>query len=458
MELLPTVAALHLQGHLTLQVRFIIILNSMLRNQPIYLSIADSNRQSATDSADSSRQMRRINVSPPASSRSDSYTYEDSDSIDEVEATLNDLDDELDDTEQVLSSWSSSPYTRPMSATTGSYPGSPSFLSIPSALGLGRSTSPLGDSRLRLSRITERTEESSRPVSGVSHHSNTVGRTAGIASGHARSSTDPGLERDLPPPGRANQLIARFESNSPAPTGHSRQTSAPGYGRSSSPYSMSSSDTRSRSNSPTKFSTSYTGQQSATSSTFSPATYTRPSGTSTSFTPGTYTPTTFTTQHDAAVTDTDSTFTRSPPSTLRRPQTSPRSPLASVRNIVSLWKEKSPTKPVGGRSVANPPSPTTRAGPSARAGPEGGLFGIRRSASARLRAQSRGSEDGPDVPDNASNSSMGNPGNLGLDLGELSRFVGGGNGSETVRLFAFPLLEPFSSFLRSRCILGRYTI
>ena len=36
------------------------------------------------------------------------------------------------------------------------------------------------------------------------------------------------------------------------------------------------------------------------------------------------------------------TFTRTsvtPPSELRRPQTSPQSPLASVRNIVALWKE-----------------------------------------------------------------------------------------------------------------------
>ena len=35
-----------------------------------------------------------------------------------------------------------------------------------------------------------------------------------------------------------------------------------------------------------------------------------------------------------------STHFATPPSELRRPQTSPRSPLASVRNIVALWKER----------------------------------------------------------------------------------------------------------------------
>ncbi|KAJ7883242.1 hypothetical protein B0H13DRAFT_2046904, partial [Mycena leptocephala] len=47
----------------------------------------------------------------------DSYT--DSNSLEEVEASLNDLDDEIDDTQHTVSQWSSS------------YTGSPSFVSLP---------------------------------------------------------------------------------------------------------------------------------------------------------------------------------------------------------------------------------------------------------------------------------------------------------------------------------------
>ena len=73
--------------------------------------------------------MRRITVSPTPSD-----TYDEGDSIEEVEATLSNRDDELDDTENVLSSW-----------TSGSYTGSPSFSSLPGV----RTPDP----RMRLSRM-----------------------------------------------------------------------------------------------------------------------------------------------------------------------------------------------------------------------------------------------------------------------------------------------------------------
>jgi hypothetical protein len=99
-----------------------------------------------------------------------------------------------------------------------------------------------------------------------------------------------------------------------------------------------------------------------------------------------------------AYSETD-TFTRTsvtPPSGLRRPQTSPRSPLASVRNIVALWKEHTPAAaarlgeklPVESVSSVFPPVDT------------GGLRGVRRrveGARARLR-EARAVSNPPAMP------------------------------------------------------------
>ena len=94
--------------------------------------------------------------------------------------------------------------------------------------------------------------------------------------------------------------------------------------------------------------------------------YTTPDPSNTYSDTGTFTPTSVT-----------------PPSGLHRPQTSPRSPLASVRNIVALWKERTPTAARPGEisapnsvSLVSPPVDTD------------GLRGVRRrveGARARLR-------------------------------------------------------------------------
>ena len=73
-------------------------------------------------------------------------------------------------------------------------------------------------------------------------------------------------------------------------------------------------------------------------------------------------------------------------SSLRRPQTSPRSPLSSVRNIVAAWKERTPSLGKSVRSAATSPSPTQG----------DGLFSVRRRAergTARLRDRALGAVD-----------------------------------------------------------------
>ncbi len=373
--------------------------------------------------------MRRINISPPDDS------WDEEDSVDEVEATLNNLENDLDETEQAVSSWSSSQsgsysYTgtfTPSGSYTGTYTGSPSYLSLPSVLGTPHSTAtsfppPAGNSDIRLSRITERTEPSSRPVSGTSLLPRATNPVAdpvrrsflggAISPSHSRSSTDPGSDRDLPPPGRTNELIARFETNSPGP-GHYRSGSAPGGRRSPSPTKSTSSSSGSSETRPT-----------TTFSTFlSPA---RPSTVASTSTYTGATPSTYTSTSNTYTTDPSRTFTTltssqtqtqtgtstTPTSALRRPErTSQRYPLASVRNIVALWKERTPSRSpnkaassVGSDSaVSPPPDPVPR---------DDGLFGIRRRASQRRSGESE--DNGVISPEM---------------LGELSRFVGP---SETV--------------------------
>lgn len=384
---------------------------------------SDTQRPSS-DSGDRSPgiQMRRNTVSPTQISDSESYT--DSNSIDEVEATLNDLDQQFENAEQALTEWSRgsssrSPYTSdsysgPGTFTSTGYTGSPSYVSLPTFSQRPAAASP-SDPRVRLSRISERTEESSRPVSGsfsaaggtrpANPTPDAFRRSAllsGTSSSHPRTSADPGL----PPPGRTGELIAVFETSS----GHAR-TSTPGESASSPLYSTSY-GYGSRPSSPSKPSTSFTATDTRpTGSSFlSPAT--RPStsmsgdGTFLSTTPGgtltrttgsyltpsyTQSPSTFSrttrTETDTRFTGTDTpiytgtdtrtftgtdtrTFTTdnrtradtrtytmtftdtsvTPTSTLRRPQqTSPRSPLTSVRNIIALWKERTPSisRPAG---------------------------------------------------------------------------------------------------------------
>ncbi|KAG5637894.1 hypothetical protein H0H81_002779 [Sphagnurus paluster] len=424
--------------------------------------------------------MRRITVSPsPSQQNSDSDAYTDDNSIDEVEATLNNLDDEFDDAENALTEWShgsssgpsytaSRSYTGTYTGTfTGTgYTGSPSYVSLPHIR--SPPSPPPVDPRARLSKITEKTEESSRPNSGAFSTRSTLRLAnpapeafrrsillSGTTSAHSRSSTDPG-DRTLPPPGRATELIAVFETNSPS-GGHSRTTSAPGVRPTSPYYTTTSYGYGSRPSSPSKSTGSYTATDTRPtgSSYLSPAprpsssfdgtfrsttpvgTYSRGVGSSyltpsayTSQSPSTYSRTytgtgtdartytdgrtytgtdgrsqsgtetrTYTGSDSRTYTGTDTrsytaTDTRTytgtetgtytdtytgtntntgttPISTLRRPQTSPRSPLTSVRNIVALWKERTPTNK----------SPTRRAATSVSPPPDGeGLFGIRRRA------------------------------------------------------------------------------
>ena len=71
-----------------------------------------------------------------------------------------------------------------------------------------------------------------------------------------------------------------------------------------------------------------------------------------------------------------------PTSTLRRPQTSPCSPLTSVHNIVAAWKERTPSL------TKSPQSPTeSTTSPSSKAGQSGGHG---RVLSLRQRAERRG--------------------------------------------------------------------
>lgn len=417
--------------------------------------------------------MRRINLSPsPSHRRSDSDyddSYDDDNSIDEVEATLNNLDSELDDTEQALSSWSSTgtPRTFTSSSFTGSpYTGSPSYVTLPAFN--TRSPPPAGDPRFRLSRVTERTEEGtqSRPVSGISAADTRLAtpdplRRSAFLSGtaspaHSRASSDSGPARELPPPGRANQLIAVFETNSPTPgTGHARAASTPAGPRSISPYYTAStnlnsgtgpSGTYSRPSSPSKSSSTGFTPTTTMSTLLSPPYYTstmsgaRPSTADggSSFTPSTFTTMTGQTpgQTTSTFTGTSTTPTRTPTSTLRRPQTSPRSPLASVRNIVALWKERTPTRSpaksattASAGSVSPPPQQTSEAVPQ-------GLFGIRRSASARLRAQ-RAAEGGQEGVEPLEPTPSGqSPLRPGSDVSELGRFVGDTGEAVSVMLFS----------------------
>lgn len=333
---------------------------------------------------------------------------------------------------------------------------------------------PVGHSNYRLSHITEKTENSSRPVSGASFPGRAAAPSPDPAarrsflggavspSSHSRSSTEPTSDRELPPPGRAGQLIARFETSSPGPSGHTRSGSAPNFRRSPSPTKSSGSssgsyDTRqtgsytynssylsapprplsateSRSSSPVygtgsvvTDAPSYTASDAYTGT----GTYT---DTATGYTATTPTiPRTFSTltssQQPTQATPTgsgssqtgSSTITASN-TTLRRPERSnPRYPVASVRNIVQLWKERSPTKASPAKGPPSVASDSSASEPPAPPPRDDSLFGLRRRVSGRFSGRS---DDAASGASNVISPEV---------LGELSRFVGP---SDTVSSFS----------------------
>ncbi|KAJ7855180.1 hypothetical protein B0H14DRAFT_3865296 [Mycena olivaceomarginata] len=348
----------------------------------------------------------------------DQESYTDSNSLEEVEATLNDLDDELDNTEQTLSQWSSS------------YTGSPSFVSLPSF----GSPPPLQPHTTRLSRITERTEES-RPSS--------IARRP-LPSIHSRASTEPGL----PPPGRATELIAVFDvpvstvrflstgipqhfwveasltdkgrARYESGTRHQSESHKAVYEHAVEPAADESDaerdvheerDVHAQPPPPSNTNT-YTRTD-----TFTPSNTYSQTGTTTTHTPSntnTYTRTFTPTNTDTYST---ATGTHTPPASLRRPaQGSPRSPLASVRNIVALWKERTPTRGASPKHSSSSSSSSSSGdkeksasekaasdeGPQMRTEAlppdDGGLFGLRaRTPSLRRRASGGSTPSAPSL-------------------------------------------------------------
>ena len=333
------------------------------------------------------------------------------------------------------------------------------------------------DPRIRLSRITERTEDS-RPISGTFSTSTSrpinsspdgLNRSAPFPgdtqSGLSRSPADPNGDRTLPPPGRTAGLIAQFESQS---GNHFRFPST--SGQSTSPSSMTNSTTTgyiygspsygSRPSSPYKYSVSFTNTETRPtySSLLSPPTRTTTSDytrttlsdtltrTSTNPQTGTDTATGANTSilTTPSYTDTGSIFAPTSNTTLRRLQTTPRSPLASVRNLVSAWKEKAPASRSGEDKLSDTNSNSFYTDKE-------GLHGIRRRvqrAGARLR-ESGGLSDiitpRRNINSNSNGDSLSDPSEalpLGFDLRQFSPYT---QSAEAVCLFFFSFL----GFLRS---------
>ena len=404
---------------------------------------SDSQRLSS-DGEDPEGHTRRLNISPSHSQhyddRDDDYT--EGDSIDEIDAVLNSLDDEVEDS-QPQSQWSPGSYSSAgptfSSATgtftySGTYTGSPSFVSLPTFSPRSPVNYPV-DPLTRLSRITERTEESrpastafsgiSRPAAATPDNFRRSAFFAGTTSLHSRSSTEPTSDRTLPIPGRLGELIAVFESQSPGQgLSHSRAASTPGQ-RSSSPMFGTSQYTTtgygygsttgygSRPSSPSKSGSAFSGthaspefRSSLLSPPVKPTTTNGPrsvasttesrtrSYTTASFT---MTPSNTITQTGSyttpntdlkTITGSEDTFTRdtvTPTVVLRRPQSPPSSPLALIRNSVALWKERTPASARTEQSSVSPPSPSR---PALLAAHD---EGIRRVEGARARMrESRG--------------------------------------------------------------------
>ncbi|KAF9233908.1 hypothetical protein BU15DRAFT_79652 [Melanogaster broomeanus] len=171
---------------------------------------------SDSDGATSDRHMRRVNISPTRSRHSyDSYSDENSlEEASEVEAALNDLDNELATTEDILTEWSRGSGPSSYTGTTPSYSTSLDTHSI-----YNREAN-------RLSTISERTENiPSRPVSYLRDGTRPANptpegnrlsdhrlSTASPGHLHSRSVTD--LTSDRPPGKRTGDLIAFFEDRS----------------------------------------------------------------------------------------------------------------------------------------------------------------------------------------------------------------------------------------------------
>lgn len=349
--------------------------------------------------------MRRITVSPSPPNRhygSDLHSWSEDDSIRddaEVEAALSALDNELDRTEDALTEWSHGSSVTPSSYLSGSA-SSPSFTSSSSVY--IPFTNTLRDARI-LSTITERTENpSSRPTSynlsvpGSRPVSDAIRRST---VSHSRGVTEPASSTTTSSR-RTGDLIAFFEDKSSSsdsssrpfsPYGHRRAGSVPAGPRSPSPYTQTSQSiptfgttsygyggSSSRPSSPTK---SWVSQsQSYTSSTPSRSFLSPPPRSSTtgfeskldspytsSETP-TYSNTFTSTSYGPTNTSATSQVT-----SLKRPQTSPRSPLTSVRNVVAAWKSRSPSIDKSSQVSSNKSSTD--------ATPEEGFFSIRRRAS-----------------------------------------------------------------------------
>ena len=363
--------------------------------------------------------MRRINVSPTRSSNSyGSYTEENSvEERAEVEAALADLDNELDNTEDMLTEWSESRGSGPSSytGTTPSYSTSLDTYSIYNREGN------------RLSTISERTENvPSRPISylrdGARAHPTPEGprlsahRVSTASPGHLHSRSVTDLTSDRPTGRRTGDLIAFFEDRAtPSDTSfsHSRTSSMPGN-RAHSPFFLHNQSTPymssttghgyttgygtstgygSRPSSPEKSkasSTVSTASSDALSSSSLLAPPTRgltvtTSRSGTQLSPSDFA-STFSNTFAEARSVTSSSAISPTVSSLRRPQISPRSPLTSVRNIVDAWKKRTPALEKHGNSSTADSSISPVVKPD-------GSFGLRRRASRIERGQQPTSGD-----------------------------------------------------------------
>ena len=396
-----------------------------------------------------------------------SYTQEifddehsDDSSLEEVHTTLSNLDEEFDDTEQALTEWSGSHTSgRPTNSTgtgtfassySGTYTGSPSFASLPTFS--PRSPFPqIIDPQARLSRITEVTEESRptsiaasaasflRPANPTPDGLRRSALLGGGSASHSRASLESGPDPTLPLPGRLNELRAVFESQSPAgPLSPplSRPSTTSGFRSTASATTRSGTETfispSYAATPPYTATSSYTPTPSYTvtpsyTATVNPSAFSS-TNSNTWSNANTQTRTGYTSPNPTSNTYSDTgTFTRTsvtPPSGLRRPQTSPRSPLASVRNIVALWKERTPAAARPGEKSAaesvssvSPPLDTD------------GLRGVRRrveGARARMR-EARAANNPPVTPTRLEGDSTDNGRNNtfppGIDISELTGYA-----------------------------------
>ena len=262
-----------------------------------------------------------------------------------------------------VGSYSSGTGSQTRSYTTGSYGGS-SYLSSDVFSPRSGPAEPL-----RLSTITERTENPSRPTSfqpsagnrnsGVSADNN----RRSIHSSHLRAATDP-AERVASPvnlPKRTGELIAFFEEKTgDKPSLHVRSTSVPSGPRSPSPFTPTygyNPRPTSRPASPTKPRTTVNTNRFAIGdyTDYTPSTYTQAqTGVTDTYTAartqGSYTSTTSSGSYSggsgnfSGFTDSYNTSSTATPTSALRRSVVTRSPLTTVRNTINAWKESKPVK------------------------------------------------------------------------------------------------------------------